>query len=116
VNGELPAGPEGFDTGTVAGVGPTGWRGRATLNPQPTVPGQALTVSGTTAYPPMRFATSAGASVALVHGYSGTVSFTNAGGQRLWTAWAVAAVPVKISGMVQPDATQICGTGAAGTR
>jgi hypothetical protein len=110
----LVTGSPDTDTGTLAGVGPRGWMGRATLNPEPKADGQNLPMTGTSAYAPVRFSNSSGP-VSMVRGYSGTVSFTNTLGQRVWTAWAVAAVPVKITGMVLPGDGQVCGTGPAGT-
>jgi hypothetical protein len=110
----LLTGSPDLDTDTVAGVGPRSWSGRLTMNPQPTVTGVGLTPTGTTAYNPAGF-TSNSARLELTAGYSGTVSFTNRQGQRVWTAWAVAAVPVKIGGFPSPGDTQLCGTGPVGT-
>lgn len=99
-----------LEANNLAGVGPRGWVGRATLNAPPTAPAQRLSSTTGPAYGAVRFG-----SVSLVRGYSGTVSFSNNTGGRVWMAWAVAAVPVKIVGLVAPGDSRVCGTGPVGT-
>ena len=42
-------------------------------------------------------------------GYSGTVSFSDTTGHRVWVAWAVTDRPVKITRTPKPGDTIVCG-------
>lgn len=100
-------------TNTIAGVGPRGPAGHATLTGQSTAIAPPLDTTNHTAYPRTSFLRS-GVAVPLVRGYAGTVSFTDTSGRRIWAAWAATAEattnPVRIAGWPRADETAICGT------
>ncbi|HEV8636459.1 MAG TPA: hypothetical protein VG370_19725 [Chloroflexota bacterium] len=115
----LVTGSPDIVTHTLAGVGPKGASGRATLTGQTGAVAPPL-VSGTyTAYAPVQFSKS-GATVPLVQGYAGTVSFTDASARRVWAAWAATAEatanPVKITGIPRAGETMVCGTAPPGVK
>lgn len=99
------------DTSTVAGVGPSGWPGGTTLSgviPYLTaLPPRALTAWG-----PVNFLDVAKKPLPLARGYSGTAAFTSPTGIRVWSAWAVVALPTKIVGYLNVGDTKVCGTAA----
>jgi hypothetical protein len=104
----LTASPD-TDTSTVGGVGPRAWGGRGTMNaPMTGATAPPITANRSyTAYPPLSF-TNNNASVPLVQGYSGQVSFSDNSGHRLFTAWAVTAFPVKITNLLGVGSTLVC--------
>ncbi|MBI2940639.1 MAG: hypothetical protein HYY04_09400 [Chloroflexi bacterium] len=111
----LVTGSPDTDTDTLAGVGPRGWDGQALLNPPPTAKAGAIAASVYAAYSPLQFFTVSNALIPLVQGYSGTVSFGDLTGHRIWMAWAVTATPVKITSLLGPGDTVVCGTALAGS-
>jgi hypothetical protein len=109
----LATGSPDITTHTLAGVGPRGWNGRATLTGQSAASKPSLATLSSTAYSPVQFTTTA-AAVPLVQGYAGTVSFSDTRGRRVWAAWAATTYPVKIEGWPRPDDTVICGVAQPG--
>lgn len=110
----LVTGTPDVDTNTLAGVGPKGWPGQATINPPPTVKPTSIPPSSYTAYTPVSFVESTGSLKPLLQGYSGQVSFSDTTGHRIWTAWAVTAYPVKITGWPRQGDTRVCGKAPPG--
>lgn len=109
----LVTGTPDVDTNTLAGVGPRGWSGQATIV-QPTTAASNIMPSAYTAYAPVNFLNAAKALITMEQGYSGLVSFSNTTGNRIWTAWAVTAYPVKIIGWLRPGDTKVCGKAPPG--
>jgi hypothetical protein len=111
----LVTGSPDVETSTVGGIGPRAWGGRVTLNPQPVARPVPLAPRLYAAYGPVDFATASGSPIPLKEGYSGGVSFSDAAGHRVHTAWAATASPVKIAGYLAVGDTLVCGTAAPGT-
>ena len=109
----LATGSPDLTSHTLAGVGPKGWGGRATLTGQTAANKPWLLSDPYTAYSPVQFTRTAG-SIPLAQGYAGTVSFSDGRGRRVWAAWAATAFPVKINGWPRPDDTVVCGTAQPG--
>jgi hypothetical protein len=109
----LATGSPDITTHTLAGVGPRGWNGRATLAGQSAASKPWLATLSSTAYAPVQF-TNTTAALPLVQGYAGTVSFSDTRGRRVWAAWAATAYPVKIEGWPRPEDTLVCGTAQPG--
>jgi hypothetical protein len=95
---------------TLAGVGPPSWTGQALLNAPPSANPVAIPARSITAYSPLSFTGITSGAIKLVQGYSGTVSFTDTFGDRVWSAWAVTAFPVRITSFPLPGQTVVCGT------
>jgi hypothetical protein len=96
------------DASTLAGVGYKDWYGQATLNAISTKPAY-IAPRPYTAYPPFQFVNSLSKPIELKEGYSGTVSFSDNSGNRVWVAWALTSIQVKITGWPKPGDTQVCG-------
>ena len=100
-------------TSTLAGVGPRGLNGHATLTGQGSPTAPPLSTAVRTAYPPIQFFKS-GTAVPLATGYAGTASFTDVLGRRVWVAWAATAdataYPLSITNVPRPGDTLVCGT------
>jgi hypothetical protein len=107
----LITGSPDVTTSTVAGVGPANWDGLGTLNSP--IASTAIRAAPSTAYAPLSFL-SGTTKISLQLGYSGTVSFTDTVGHRVWMAWAVTAYPVKITGILKAGDTVVCGTATKG--
>ncbi|MBI2908518.1 MAG: hypothetical protein HYX92_12810 [Chloroflexi bacterium] len=111
--GSLPlvTGSPDLDAGTLAGVGPRGWAGRATLTTVSAAKPAAIPPGVSTAYAPLKFPGAA----SLVRGDAGTVSFTDSSGRRIWVAWAVTTYQVKIAGKLKAGDTSVCGKAPPGS-
>jgi hypothetical protein len=110
----LITGSPDIATNTVAGVGPKDWIGQATLNPPPSANLVSIPTRTSTAYSPLTFRDSNNVPVQLVFGYSGVIGFIDGLGNRVWSAWAVTANPVKITGNPRPGDTLVCGKATPG--
>lgn len=111
----LITGSPDLDSNTLAGVGPQSWWGQALLNAPPYTNPIPIAPRAYTAFQSLHFNLTNGSPSSLAQGYSGTVSFTDGSSNRIWVAWAVTTIPVKITSLLRPGSTQVCGTAAPNT-
>jgi hypothetical protein len=104
----LVTGSPDLDTSTLAGVAPSSWWGVATLSGPVSAGPVSIPPRQFSAYGPLQFKNGT-TPVTLGQGYNGLVWFSDALGHKVWIAWAVTTLPVKIIGFLHPGDTRVCG-------
>jgi len=97
------------DANTVGGLGASSWSGQALLNGSTGANPIAIAARSNPAFGPVSFLDYYKKVVDLIVGNSGTISFSDQQGHRVWSAWAATDYPVKITGILLKGQTVVCG-------